>query len=143
VWFGAKNAMAPVKNQHRNLHMMATCADGQVTECSGCSGSDNVQTPNVQGTPVLPYHDRRLYPVIKSSASYGVYGVSTGPFGKRRLRLGEASVTIVALREGAWIFHLGSRPCYSQLPVGQYERQRQKRLQSTKSRQEEWECKAR
>ena len=63
---------------------------------------------------MVPYHDRRLYPVISGNPAHakGFYGVSTGPFGKRRLRLGEASVTIVALREGALIFHLGSRPFF-------------------------------
>jgi hypothetical protein len=33
------NAMAPVKNQHRNLHMMATCANGQVTAPCACASN--------------------------------------------------------------------------------------------------------
>ena len=33
------NAMAPVKNLHRHLHMMATCADGQVTAPCACASA--------------------------------------------------------------------------------------------------------
>jgi hypothetical protein len=33
------NSMAPVKGQHRHLHMMATCADGQVTAPCACASN--------------------------------------------------------------------------------------------------------
>ena len=61
------NAMAPTKSHHmKHLHMMAMCANGQVrahVHVLPIQWARHGQTPNVQGRPVVPYHDRSLHPV--------------------------------------------------------------------------------